>query len=169
MTGFRRSGAAYVLTAVLGLATAGCAAAEQEAGEEASVVHVVDGDTFDVQFADGTVERVRPPQIDTPEADECGYKTSGAALEELILGETVALLPTEHGPDKDPYGRLLRAAEVNGDDVGQVLVRAGLARWVPRYADEDPRLATMYETAEQRARDRSAGFWAECDWSSLRG
>lgn len=156
--------AAYVLSAVFALAAAGCAAEREAAGEEATVVHVVDGDTFDGEPPGGSVERIRIPQIDTPELDECGYDTSSAALEELILGETVELLPTEHGPDEDPYGRLLRAAEVDGDDVGRLLVRAGLARWVPRYADEDPRLADMYEDAEQHARDQSAGLWSTCDW-----
>lgn len=56
---------------------------------------------------------------------------------------------------------------VDGDtfDVGQLLVRAGLARWVPRYADEDPRLAAMYEDAERQARDGGAGLWSSCGWS----
>lgn len=165
MTDFRRGGAAFLLSTVLALAVAGCAAAERQAADKAAtVVHVVDGDTFDVEFADGTVERVRPPQIDTPEVDECGYEESSAALQELVLGEDVALFPTEHGPDQDPHGRLLRAAEVDGEDVGRLLVRAGLARWVPRYADEDPRLAASYETAEQRAREDGVGFWSSCGW-----
>lgn len=139
--------------------------AEQPSGEEATVVHVVDGDTFDVSLPGGTTERVRSPQIDTPEIDECGYAESTVTLEELILGETVRLVPTESGPNRDPHGRLLRVAELDGDDVGQLLVRAGLARWAPRYADEDPRLAAMYEDAERRARDEGAGFWSSCGWS----
>lgn len=136
-----------------------------ESSQEAVVVHVVDGDTFDVELAGGAAERVRSPQIDTPEIDECGYAESTATLEELILGETVQLVPTSSGPNRDAHGRLLRAAEVDGDDVGQLLVRAGLARWVPRHADEDARLAAMYEAAEQQARDDGAGFWSSCGWS----
>src|SRR5919106_2549036 len=72
---------------------------EPPPGEQATVVYVVDGDTFDVELAGGTTERVRSPQIDTPEMDECGYTKSAAILEELILGETVRLVPTAHGPD----------------------------------------------------------------------
>jgi endonuclease YncB( thermonuclease family) len=94
---------------------------EPPPGEQATVVDVVDG-----ELASGTTERVRSPQIDTPEMDECGYTKSAAILEELILGETVRLVPTAHGPDRDSHGRLLRAAEVDGADVGQLLIRAGL-------------------------------------------
>lgn len=165
MTRVGRTGSALALSAIVAVAAAGCAATEPNAAwEEATVVHVVDGDTFDAEFPDGDIERIRPPQIDAPEVDECGYETSGAALEELILGETVDLVPTEHGPGEDPHGRLLRAAEVDGDDVGQLLVRSGLARWVPQYADEDQRLAAMYESAEDHARGESAGLWSSCGW-----
>jgi micrococcal nuclease len=139
--------------------------AEQPSREEALVVHVVDGDTFDVEFSGRTTERVRMPQIDTPELDECGYGESTATLEDLILGETVRLGPTESGPNRDDHRRLLRAAELDGDDVGELLVRAGLARWVSRYADEDRRLAEMYDDAEEQARDEGAGLWSSCRWS----
>jgi micrococcal nuclease len=145
--------------------SAATAEAEQLSGEEATVVHVIDGDTFDVTLPGGTTERVRLPQIDTPEVDECGYAEPTATLEELILGETVRLVPTASGPNRDDYGRLLRAAELDGDEVGQLLVRAGLARWVPHYADEDSRLAAMYEDAERQARDEGGGLWSSCDWS----
>ncbi|HEU4404070.1 MAG TPA: thermonuclease family protein [Polyangiaceae bacterium] len=133
-------------------------------GEEALVVHVVDGDTFDVELSVGTTERVRLPQVDTPELEACGYAESAEALDELVLGATVRLVPTESGPDRDSHGRLLRAAELDGDDVGRVLVRDGLARWVSRYADEDPRLAEIYEEAERRAREEAAGLWSSCRW-----
>jgi micrococcal nuclease len=127
-------------------------------------VYIVDGDTFDVEFDDGAVERVRPPQIDTPERDECGFNEATRALEDLILGETVDLIPTSDGPDRDPYDRLLRAVELAGEDIGAVLVYSGIARWVPRYAHEDPRLAAMYEDAEDSARNDGRGFWSACNW-----
>ncbi|HSJ62126.1 MAG TPA: hypothetical protein VK895_12900, partial [Jiangellaceae bacterium] len=60
-------------------------------GEQAVVLHVVDGDTFDVELPGGSTERVRLPQVDAPELDECGYLESFAAMEELISGETVGL------------------------------------------------------------------------------
>ena len=74
----------------------------------------------------------------------------------------MTLVSTKTGPDRDAYGRLLRAVEVNGDDVGQILIRNGLAHWVRDYAHEDTRLAAMYEAAESRAQEESAGFWSTC-------
>ncbi|WP_129664660.1 thermonuclease family protein [Phytoactinopolyspora endophytica] len=134
-------------------------------GDYAVVVYVVDGDTFDVEFTDGVVERIRTPQIDTPERDDCGFDEATRFTEELILGQTVELIPTRDGPDRDPYDRLLRAVEIDGDDVGAILVRAGAARWAPRYANEDLRLAAMYEPAEEQARREAIGFWSGCGWS----
>lgn len=133
-------------------------------GEQAVVLHVVDGDTFDVELSGGSTERVRLPQVNAPELDECGYAASSAALGELISGETVHLMRTESGPDRDAHGRLLRATRLAGEDIGRLLVRDGLARWVRRYADEDSRLAQVYEEAEHRARDEGAGFWSACGW-----
>jgi endonuclease YncB( thermonuclease family) len=137
----------------------------ETAAAAATVIEVVDGDTFDVEFLDGAVERVRPPQIDAPEVGECGYQEATSALEELILGAVVRLVPTTDGPDRDAHGRLLRAAELGGRDVGEVLVATGLARWVPRYAHEDRGLAARYEAAEAQARESGTGLWSACGWA----
>jgi endonuclease YncB( thermonuclease family) len=132
--------------------------------EEATVTVVIDGDTFDAAFADGVVERVRLPQVDTPEVDDCGYEEATAVLEQLIGGHHVTLAATAAGPDRETHGRLLRAVKVDGEDVGQRLLRSGLARWTRSYADEDARLAAMYSAAESRAREASAGLWSTCGW-----
>jgi endonuclease YncB( thermonuclease family) len=134
------------------------------AQEEATVTFVIDGDTVDVALADEVAERVRLPQVDTPEADECGYEESMAALQALIAGENVTLVATEAGPDRDTYGRLLRAIEIDGDDVGHLLIRNGIAHWIRGFAHEDSRRAAMYEAAESSAREESAGFWSTCGW-----
>jgi endonuclease YncB( thermonuclease family) len=131
---------------------------------EATVTFVIDGDTVDVVLVDDVVERIRLPQIDTPEKGECGYEESTAVLEAQIAGQDVLLVSTEAGPDRDTYGRLLRAVEISGDDVGQYRIRNGLAHWVRGYAHEDKRLAAMYEVAESNARDASAGLWSTCNW-----
>jgi endonuclease YncB( thermonuclease family) len=134
------------------------------AGEEATVTVVIDGDTFDAAFADGRVERVRLPQVDTPEVDDCGYEEATAVLEDLIGGQHVTLAATAAGPDRETHGRLLRAVEVDGEDVGQHLLRSGIARWSRSYAHEDARLAAMYSAAERHAREDSAGLWTTCGW-----
>ena len=131
--------------------------------EEGLVVHVIDGDTLDVQLSDETTRRVRLPQIDTPEMDECGYSEATSALAEIVLGEAVRLIPTQSGPNLDEHGRLLRITQVGRTDVGHLLVRSGYARWVPYFADEDPRLAAanMAKPSEDEAST------AARDWRAL--
>lgn len=132
--------------------------------EEATVTFVIDGDTVDVVLVDDVVERIRLPQIGTPEVGECGYEESTAVLEAQIAGQNVILVSTEAGPDRDTHGHLLRAVEISGDDVGQFVIRNGLGQWVRSYAHEDGRLAAMYEAAESNARAEAAGLWSTCTW-----
>jgi micrococcal nuclease len=145
-------------------AAGGCGSGEVPA-EQAQVILVIDGDTFDVRLGDGREERIRTPQIDAPEMDECGYQQASVVMADLVLGETVELIPTSNGPDRDAHGRLLRAARLDGDDMGEAMVRSGMARWVAGYAHEDRGLASRYKTAERRAERESAGLWAACGWS----
>ncbi|WP_166352940.1 thermonuclease family protein [Phytoactinopolyspora limicola] len=157
-----RVGAVVCLAAGL---VAGCASEERPEGERATVVHVIDGDTLDAQMAGGGgVERVRLPQIDTPERDECGYDDATRLLLDLVLDQDVVLVPTSDGPDRDVHDRLLRAVELDGADVGAELVEAGMARWLSRHAGEDSRLAGVYEEAEDEARREGRGFWTSCGW-----
>lgn len=97
-----------------------------------SVGHVVDGDTF----ALGDGDRVRILNIDTaemPPRSRCEREeqlafAAKARLAVLLAGGEVRL--TRHGRDRDRFDRLLRKVSVDGRDVGDQLVREGLAqRW----------------------------------------
>lgn len=133
--------------------------------EVATVVNVIDGDTFDARLADGRTGRIRPPQFDAPERGECWHDEATALLERLVAGREVRLIPLSDGPNRDRHGRLLRAAEIDGRDIGALMLEAGAARWLDRYAHEDARLAAKYQAAEQHARARKLGAWASCpDW-----
>ncbi|NED96554.1 hypothetical protein G1H11_14685 [Phytoactinopolyspora alkaliphila] len=167
-----RVAVAAVVAMLVVLVAGGCSARQPPApatagdGEPARVTRVIDGDTFDAELADGATERVRIAQVDTPERDECGYDEATAALEDLILGTTVALSTTARGPDTDPHGRLLRVVSAAGQDAGEHLIRAGAARWGRRYSGEDPDLATAYHDAERAASSASRGLWTACGWTS---
>jgi endonuclease YncB( thermonuclease family) len=89
---------------------------------------VVDGDTVWI-----TGRKVRIAGIDAPETHEpkCPQeavlgKASADRLQALLNSGTVTA--TRTGRDRDPNDRLLRNISVDGRDVGQVLVAAGLAR-----------------------------------------
>jgi len=89
---------------------------------------VVDGDTFRIGG-----EKVRIAGIDAPEthpprcADEA--RLGNAATERLhVLLNSGQVTMTRIDRDRDVYGRLLRNVAVNGADVGEAMVGAGVAR-----------------------------------------
>lgn len=129
--------AVLVVAALVGvtpLVAGGCSSlgAGSGAGATASgvVTDVIDGDTIDV----ADVGRVRLIGIDTPEVGECGYEPATERLVDLVLGEQVDLVPGGTD-DVDRYDRLLRYVDLDGLDVGLVLVEEGLA--VSRYDSRD--------------------------------
>lgn len=103
------------------------------------VVRVIDGDTL--ELAGG--EHVRILNIDTaemPPRSRCGTERTLALaakvrLAELIgQGEIITLV--REGRDRDPYGRQLRRVWIDGRDVGDQLIREGLAQpWQGHKAD----------------------------------
>lgn len=89
---------------------------------------VVDGDTF---WIGG--EKVRIADIDAPETHppRCAYEArlGNQATEKLhALLNSGAVTMTSIDRDRDVYGRLLRNVSVNGADVGEAMVSAGVAR-----------------------------------------
>ena len=118
-----------------------------------TVQRVIDGDTL--VLANG--DKVRLVGIDTAEvrrtarakgqAKKHGLeleavialgKEAAKAVVKLVEGKEVRLVEAYSPPKKDRYGRRLCYVEVNGKDVGESLLRAGLA-W--KYEDfEHPRL-----------------------------
>src|SRR5688572_8106796 len=74
-----------------------------------TVASVIDGDTIIVERG-GAEETVRFIGIDTPERDACGYDEARDFLVEIVLDQTVTLVPGAP-TDRDSYGRLLRYVE----------------------------------------------------------
>lgn len=92
--------------------------------QPARVVHVVDGDTIDVEI-EGQEERVRYYGIDTPERGDSCFSEATARNDELIDGN-VLLLPDAR--DRDRSGRLLRYVfDAQGNSVDARLIAEGLA------------------------------------------
>lgn len=131
--------AVFVLTFAGGLALiAPPSPGEPVVAETISVARVIDGDTL--VLSDG--ERVRIENIDTaemPPKSRCPYEERMAVRAKARLGDLVAaggsITLTRTSRERDPYGRLLRRVRIDGADVGDQLVREGLAkRWMGRKA-----------------------------------
>jgi micrococcal nuclease len=105
----------------------------------AKVVGVIDGDTLELTGGD----RVRILNIDTaemPPRSRCGRERKLALAAKVRLAELVEqgeiITLAREGRDRDPYGRQLRRVRIDGRDVGEQLVREGLAQpWRGHKAD----------------------------------
>lgn len=107
-------------------------------GPAVQVVRVIDGDTLDL--ANG--ERIRilnidtaemPPKARCPEERDLALAAKARLATVLRQGEVITL--AAQGRDRDAYGRQLRLVRVDGQDVGELLVREGLAQpWRGRKA-----------------------------------
>jgi micrococcal nuclease len=147
------------------------------ADRQATVVDVVDGDTIDVQFADGSFDTVRLLGVDAPETrggtypsefegvpdDAAGRRClaeSGAAatafVERAVEDETVTLRFDALAPTRGDYDRLLAYVVVDGASLNRGLVATGHAR----VYDAAFERAEAFYAAETEARAASAGLWS---------
>jgi micrococcal nuclease len=117
----------------------------------ARVVGVTDGDTVTVLVPPRRQVRVRLHGIDTPEAGEPFSTQARNFTRVLMFSKDVTI----RGVDVDRYDRLVARIVVEGADVSEALLAAGLACHYRRYSD-DP----LLEAAEQAARKAGRGFWA---------
>jgi micrococcal nuclease len=181
-----------LLLAVLALlALAGCAGSElvgagptATAGgtgapinESVEVVSVVDGDTVDIRYQNGTSERIRLLGVDTPEVHtavspgefegvpnttagrDClrthGERATEFATERLA-GETVTLRTDPTADRRGSYGRLLAYVVGNGTNFNRELVATGHAR----VYDSEFRYLENFTALEEQARAEGRGLWA---------
>lgn len=116
---------------------------------------VIDGDTLEIH---GT--RIRLWGIDAPESSQlcrgddslpyrCGAKAANE-LDRFIAGRPVSCEPVSH----DVYGRKVATCSVSGLDLGDWLVRSGLALDWPRYSKG------RYDGAQREAERAGRGVWA---------
>jgi micrococcal nuclease len=167
------------------LAAAGCvgvvldgAQADQppDADQAVRVTHVVDGDTIDVRFRDGSEDRVRLVGVDTPEVHvatdpgeypgvantsagraclrAAGHDASNFTVQR-VGGESVGLAYDPHTDRRGGYDRLLAYVLLDNESLNYELVRTGHARV---YETEFTR-RHRYEDAKTTAREAGRGLW----------
>jgi len=118
---------------------------------KAKVIHVVDGDTFDL--SDGT--RVRLQGVDAPELKQIGGRESRAYLENLIKGKEVTVRV-----DGMHKGRVIGSVYLGNENVGLKLVQNGHAFVSPKYIEGTPQ-AQEIKAAEVSARMEKKGVWKD--------
>jgi endonuclease YncB( thermonuclease family) len=116
----------------------------------AKVVVVADGDTISV-LRDGRAFTIRLHGIDCPEDGQDFSARAKQFTSSKAFGKTATIEPR----DIDRYGRTVAQVQVEGEDLGLALVRAGLAWHFKRYSNE-PELAQ----AEIAAREARMGLWS---------
>lgn len=112
----RSSGPARaIISAAFGLLAYGAAAAD---------VSVIDGDTFRLGSETVRIENIDAPELRCRCPEECRLATVARdRLAELLTAE-----PRLDRTGRDRFGRTLARVWVDGRDIGEALVREGLAR-----------------------------------------
>jgi micrococcal nuclease len=156
--------------AVLAIALLGSAAWGWQVGSHATatysatVIRTIDGDTIDVQFDNGRIERVRILGADTPETVDprkpvqCYGHEASAYTRARLLGQRVRLETDTELRDK--YARLLSYVYINGKRYDDELLRLGYARLLiipPNGIYARPMLQ-----AELSAQQARRGLWGAC-------
>lgn len=133
------------------------------------VVSVTDGDTIKVLDDTNTQHKVRLTGIDAPERGQPFGRASRDSLASMVAGKEVLVESSKN----DRYGRVLGKVWVQPSDCpscGKTLdanhaqLLAGMAWWYRYYAKEQPpEDRERYESAEDEAKARRWGLWADPD------
>lgn len=133
------------------------------------VVAVTDGDTIKVLDAGQVQHKVRLKGVDAPERGQPFGTASRDYLASLVAGKEVRVESNK----SDRYGRILGKVWVQPMDCpncGKILdanhaqLLAGMAWWYRYYAKQQPpEDRGRYESAEDEARARGWGLWADPD------
>jgi micrococcal nuclease len=132
----------------------------------ASVVRVVDGDTFLARVVGGPAVRVRVIGVDTPETVKpdtpvrCYGPQASAFTKHLLAPGTVVRAAHEAGGDLDRYGRQLWDVWLpDGRFLESVLVASGAARAYP-YPPQVA-FAALLAQLQSQARSAGRGLWGD--------
>jgi endonuclease YncB( thermonuclease family)/membrane-bound metal-dependent hydrolase YbcI (DUF457 family) len=142
-----------------------------DGGQLATVIHVSDGDTLDVQFSDGSIETIRLLDVNTPETVkpnapvECyGPEASHHTKTRLCgndTGDHCAGIEVQIEPaERDRYGRLLGYLWLDGELYNEELTAQGFA--VYNDYGNPHQYSHQVAQAAAAAQTQGIGLWAAC-------
>lgn len=143
-----------LITAALFLLSVLPATAQVEPGQTftARVVEVTDGDTYDVRRSAGGEVTIRLHGVDAPETSQPYGSAATRAARRYVSGENVRVEVEEIGR----YGRAVARINVQGGDLGAMLIRDGYGWYYEQYAPG----ATEYARLQRQARNANRGLWS---------
>jgi len=132
----------------------------QAATIEGWVVGVTDGDTVTVLDGSKTQHKIRLAGIDAPEKKQAFGARSKQSLSDLVFDRQVSVETDK----RDRYGREVGVILVNGKDANLEQVTRGFAWHYKAYErEQSAKDRKLYDFAEQEARARRRGLWADVD------
>ena len=159
MASGRRKLLAVALAGIVASACGRPGSTSAERRQDAPVVDSIsDGDSFIARLPDGRRIGVRIAGIDAPEKDQPWADAARSYLTQALGRESLQIEPLK----TDPFGRQVAVVRTGDEDVGLMLVRAGLAWHFVRYAaDQSAEDRAAYALAEREARTARRGLWAD--------
>lgn len=144
----------------LAMVLAGCKGAASEARDQSVIQtdgRAIDGDTvsFDVRLYGADAFEKRQLCRNADGCWPCGKAAQDYAAKLLKAGSSTIRLT-----GKQSYGRPIGTVEVDGEDLGERMIAAGLAVPATSYLKDDPARAQRYVAAYDRAEARRAGVHA---------
>ena len=145
--------------------------------QTATVTRVIDGDTIEIEYANGTEDTIRLLGVDTPETTlsrvdpdeyfgipdttagrdhlfEWGERASALADNELA-GEEVEIVVDPESDRRGYFGRLLAYIYVDGENFNERLLTDGYARMY----DSQFSMREDFREVEAEAQDDEVGLW----------
>lgn len=137
-------------------------------GVVATVTRAFDGDTLEVDLADGAqaVTRIRLWGVDSPElahapdeSDAYFGREAADTVQQHVVGRPVRIALDPNHETRDRYGRLLAYLFLEDSSItlNEMLVERGLAYADPRYPNA---MKTRLAALEKEATRLKAGLWA---------
>ena len=142
----------------------------------ATVTRVIDGDTVEVELANGTTDTIRLLGVDTPETTlsktdptQYGYEDTTDTrdfafnigedakqfAEQRLANQEVQVIMDPESDSRGYYDRRLAYIYVDATDFNRQLLAKGLARMY----DSEMSKRSEYESVESTARNQGVGIW----------